>query len=618
MNRITSLDLPSSFENYVNVDGLTLRNLQPLSHINIFVGANNSGKSRFMRLLAMQETFVGQCSQIDLAVVNTEILKSLSEIKAVMGNYGLTEANQVRIDKIIELSKLPKAVNFSTDVYQEWRNTITDWANIGGINRTASSGAGDSTHGADYTQLAIAICNASKNALQALEDVPQSPTSAKLQKVYIPTLRGLRPLDEAHTDFYAKRTLEDYFSNNFETSAPEIFTGLSFYDKLMGLLLGSHVERKIIAKYQDFISQTLYEGRTVTLIPSLKNKVVTVKIGKEEEQPIYMLGDGVQASIILSFLPYILADKPTFFFIEEPEFHLHPGLQRKIFEFFATQKQHTFFFTTHSNHLLDITLDLEECTIFNFSKQIEHDHKDDEQTPFVVVENVDSGHTSSLQQLGVRNSSVFLVNATVWVEGVTDRWYLRAMLASYMRHLIQKGNSRIKIEEDTHYSFVEYSGSNINHWSFLNREEHPIEVERLCSRAIVVMDEDGQKKISRKEELKDILGDRLILLPCREIENLLDYSILLAVVAEYEKIPESNFQDFTYEKYKGEPIGRFIENKMLKNEFNRQGGYAEQSGTLKSKVDFCKKAEPKIHYENLPLSTQEVIQKIYNFICDHN
>jgi hypothetical protein len=39
------------FENYYDTQGNILEEIASLSHINIFVGANNSGKSRFMRAL---------------------------------------------------------------------------------------------------------------------------------------------------------------------------------------------------------------------------------------------------------------------------------------------------------------------------------------------------------------------------------------------------------------------------------------------------------------------------------------------------------------------------------------------------------------------------------------
>ena len=57
---------------------------------------------------------------------------------------------------------------------------------------------------------------------------------------------------------------------------------------------------------------------------------------------------------------------------------------------------------------------------------------------------------------------------------------------------------------------------------------------------------------------------------------------------------------------------------MLKKSFTRKGGYKGDSGTIKDKVSFCKKALEKITYEDLPESTKEVIQSIYKFILSQN
>jgi Predicted ATP-dependent endonuclease of the OLD family len=307
----------------------------------------------------------------------------------------------------------------------------------------------------------------------------------------------------------------------------------------------------------------------------------------------------------------------TFFFIEEPEMYLHPGLQRKILQFYDSLRQHTFFLTTHSNHFLDITIDFKNVSIFTFNKILD-DSENDEKEPNFTFEAVDSGCQSSLELLGVRNSSVFLVNATIWVEGITDRWYLRKMLNSYMDYLEEKGELELRLEEDTHYSFVEYGGANITHWSFLDYEEKPIEVERLCGKAIVIIDGDGEKRERRKDDLQNALGERLIPLPCREIENLLPYKILKEVVKEYENNEDLSLPEFTYDAYKDEYLGTFIESKMLKNKFNRRGGYKEESGTIRRKTDFCERASRKIKYADLPESTQIIIKNIYEFIYKQN
>ena len=424
-----------------------------------------------------------------------------------------------------------------------------------------------------------------------------------------------------YTYFLAKK---DYFSTDI-SSPPEVFTGLSLYDDIMAMLLGDNKQRKKIAEYQEFITKIFFENKPVTLIPSLEEKAVIVKIGNEKERPIFHLGDGIQSAIIMSFLPFI-REEPTFFFIEEPEIYLHPGLQRKILDFFAAQSRHTFFLTTHSNHFLDLTIDVKDVSIFTFRKKLSQEEETDEQTPTFVVESVEGGNSSSLELLGVRNSSVFLVNATIWVEGITDRWYLRKMLNSYMEYLKEDGSLSLSLEEDVHYSFVEYGGNNITHWSFLDNEEHPIEIDRLCAKALVIVDKDGDTKLARKDKLNSLLGERLVVLPAREIENLLPYNVIKEVILEYEKNPNLQLPDKAYSSYQNNYLGTFIEEQVFKDQpCSRKGGYKDgsgstkkRSGTISNKPSFCNKALPKIRYPDLPSSTQEVIQKIYKFIKDQN
>jgi AAA domain, putative AbiEii toxin, Type IV TA system len=446
----------------------------------------------------------------------------------------------------------------------------------------------------------------------------QADNNAK--RVYIPVLRGLRPLDQYFKDFYGETTLKDYFKDSDDK--PTVFTGLGFYHELRKLKNGTEESRPKIEKYQDFVSESLFEGKNVVLTPHVdeggNEKTVLVKIGNEPEREIHLLGDGIQSAIILTFLPFVTKE-PTYFFIEEPEMYLHPGLQRKILEFFNSDecKHHKIFMTTHSNHFLDITIDIKDVSIFTFRKQLQNTSEE------FVIEAVDGTDQSSLELLGVRNSSVFLVNATIWVEGITDRWYLRKMLNSYMEFLEKKKKLNRKLEEDVHYCFVEYGGSNITHWSFLNKEEHPIVVERLCAKAMVVVDNDGGKKEERKNELlKTLKKDNLIVLPCREVENLLPYEIIKSIVAEYEQIAESMLPTFDYEKYSGKYLGTFIHSKILQGkEPERKGGYKSKSGTIKDKRVFCEKALDKldkIEFSELPDSTQKVIKDIYNFIVNQN
>lgn len=635
MINITAIKLLESFDSYKNTEGEKAEFLEPVSKINIFVGSNNSGKSRFMRELSQQTDYKIKLEMPNLQLLNISLINIIEGLENFIKTFGLTALDDVTLGNLENMRFcIYECLNTNSDTYEVLRSHFSQWSKMTEIQNVVIQQNGQHNWSRANKEGALKkIQIDSERALELLSEIPIYSKETAPQKVYIPTLRGLRSLDNKHTDFYTDKTRQDYFHHQLsgelthleevERKRPEIFTGLSLYERITDLLLGNNADRKLISKYQEFISEKLFEGKSVALIPNQKDKVVIVKIGNEKEQPIHHLGDGIQSTIILTFLPLIMQGQ-TFFFIEEPEMFLHPGLQRKLLDFYSSLKQHTFFLTTHSNHFLDITIDIKDVSIFTFRK-ILGESGEDELTPDFTIEAVDSGCESSLELLGVRNSSVFLVNATIWVEGITDRWYFRKMLESYMKHLETNHELKMRLEEDTHYSFVEYGGANITHWSFLDKEVHPIEVERLCAKALVIIDGDGDNRIERKDKLKKRLKDNLIILPCREIENALPYDVIRQVVLEYEKDENLEIKDFSFESYKDEYLGTFIETKMLKNNPDRQGVYRikpqqgkKTTGTIKDKKGFCEKAKSRIQYADLDGSIKKVVADIYDFIYQQN
>ncbi len=598
-----------------------LKNLKPISKINIFVGANNSGKSMFMRLLSTTKDFLVDTSVIEISEETKEFFSKYSEL--IQNKFSdLYVVDGVSKNSILaflqvflgEMQAHPELSNLLI-YFDTLKSNLESVVKIN-INSTFNHTNGFQNVAPFSPDDIEKIVFESENALAVVNkiiDDCKNDETKDANRVYIPVLRGLRPLDEHFTDYYKNRTNNDYFLENAQdNSTPNIFTGLNFYRELTDLLLGNNEQRRLVQQYQNFIRKNLFGDEPVELVPNQTTKTVVVKIGDEIEREIHLLGDGIQSAIILTFLPFVTKD-PTYFFIEEPEIYLHPGLQRKILEFFDKKcENHKFFLTTHSNHFLDITIDIKDVSIFTFRKRLE-DVEHNEKSANFIIEAVDGTDQSSLELLGVRNSSVFLVNATIWVEGITDRWYLRKMLNSYIEQ-----NGIRKVEEDVHYCFVEYAGSNITHWSFLDEEEYPIEVDRLCSKAILVTDLDGDTKLKRKAKLEAKLGDRLIILNCREIENSLNYEVIKSVVAEYEKIDKTNLPDFSYEDYREIYLGNFIETTVLTENPKRKGGYKGDSGTIKDKVAFCEKALDKIEYSNLPDSTQDIVKRIYDFITEQN
>ncbi|MGB3780877.1 MAG: AAA family ATPase, partial [Tunicatimonas sp.] len=348
-----------------------------------------------------------------------------------------------------------------------------------------------------------------------------------------------------------------------------------------------------------------------------------IGIGGGEEYPIYNLGDGIQSVVILTYPLFFNQGQELLFFIEEPEHGLHPSMQRIFLETLMREEFSSFqyFLTTHSNHLLDITLDIEHISIYTFRKDI--NRTDD---AHFLIENVDNEHINTLELIGVRNSSVFLSNCTIWVEGITDRIYIRKYLDVYQK------DEKVKFKEDLHYSFVEYAGGNITHWSFLEDADadHPnIEVERLCGKLFLITDKDGaglkkdgapnpnrSKKQQRHEKLKRNLDDRYHRLDCREIENTLSPEVLKKVIQDYEKDNATlDFEKLKYESYKNEYLGSFIE----RNVDSASRSYKSESGTIKDKVNFAKKAVTHIEsVKDLSKEARDLTEKLYNFIEGNN
>jgi len=457
------------------------------------------------------------------------------------------------------------------------------------------------------------------------ENLEQSLKLPEFQRIYIPILRGTKPLKHVdhdkfeYVDFYGTRTRKDYFTDEISNKI-EIFTGATSYNEIKRFLLGDLKERKLIAGYEQYLSENFFDNKPIALIPSQSNGVITVKVGDEKERPIYEMGDGIESIIILTMPLFLNKGKNLLLFIEEPEKLLHPGLQRKLIETLLYEEgfeSYQYFITTHSNHLLDITFDFSKISVYTLRKKLDegtHDEKD----PKFSIENLSQGDISALELLGVRNSSVFLSNCTIWVEGITDRLYFRRYLKLYFEHIKNIDEDFVEFKEDFHYSFVEYGGGNITHWSFLDKEDHPINVEKLCGKLFLIADQDKNKD-KRHEELENKLNNRFYCLKCKEVENLLSKKVLLEVIEDYEK-GEPTIEDFEELDYIDKPLGKFIDEKLGTNRTRKVSYSTEKYGsTVREKVGFCKKAiEHTKEWDDLSNEAKDICERIYRFIKENN
>ncbi|MGH0800789.1 AAA family ATPase [Bacillus cereus] len=601
-----------------------INKISNLSKINIFVGSNNSGKSMMLRNLFIENPLLFKPENFDLEKIEQYIDEFKQRAKGILKARGVKDYKNIN-------SEINKFKNLSYIIEGEWH--VPDFYEMID-NLMQSRGQGNimiktprDSDGLDDEEILDTFSFASINDefKQMAADIKEKldypiPENYIFHKVYIPTLRGLRTLKK-NDDYYLRRTKIDYFEDKEQI---DIFTGLNLYEEVKNLLLGSFEDREKITDFQKFLGRTFFDGRRVTLIPRIDSEVLYVKIGEEKEYPIHKLGDGIQSIIIITFPMFNYRDKNLLMFIEEPELFLHPGLQRKLLEAMVNESNSLFqyFITTHSNHFLDLTLDINQISIYSFSKELENSQTKEKGAKF-IVENVSNEDNNVLEMLGVRNSSVFLSNCTIWVEGITDRYYLRHFLKIYINS-VHKG---FEMKEDFHYSFVEYSGNNITHWSFLDEEEldgessySSINVDRICNRLFLITDKDSEKKLSRQEKLREKLKDQFYCLECKEIENILSKKVLLKVIANYEKVEVDKLkftERFTEESYQNEYLGKFIDNKLSIK--TRRGAYGSKSGTISDKLLFCKKAISNIKsIEDLSPEAKKLCEKIFQFIKNNN
>ncbi len=568
-----------------------------LSKVNVFIGQNNSGKSRFLRTVYVDEDFEFDLKQADFSKTVGFITRTHHEVRALLDRCGIQDADDIfqKIDilkkeishfKINKVSENIKLIN-SLGEYYKSKTTIGGWTHKQNTGFTKNP-----------NEILNEIRKIGLEIISFVDNSFSKDFDFRFERIYIPILKGLRPIQlnssnefKEQKDNYKLRTLRDYFKNK-KLENNEIFTGLGLYEDTKALLLGNKDGRVKIKNFEEFLSKNFFEGNSITLIPDINNDSLLIGIG-DDERPIYEYGDGIQMLIILLYPLFFNKDKNLRVFIEEPENSLHPGLQRLFLETLMKEefKNFQYFITTHSNHFLDITLDLNNISIYTFNKK-----KINNSNEFSYhIENTSNDDINILDLIGARNASVFLSNCTIWVEGITDRLYLKKYLEVYQNYLFEQKEINAKFKEDFNFSFIEYGGSNIVHWSFTNELGwDKIQTSRLSSKIFVIADKDSSEenptseKATRLLQLKDKLGDRFKIVDGREIENTISEKILIETVMIIEKKNKNNVvynaDEVRIEKFKYQKLGNFIETNF--------GGikrkYKADSGTIYCKLEFCK------------------------------
>lgn len=201
--------------------------------------------------------------------------------------------------------------------------------------------------------------------------------------------------------------------------------------------------------------------------------------------PLSKTGSGIK-TIILMLLNLIVipklaknSSKRYVYAFEELENNLHPAMQRKVFEYlydFAVKNDVTIFLTTHSHVAINCFYDKQDASMFHIIKN----------QGKAEVKRIESylDKAEILADLDVKASDILQANGIIWVEGPSDRVYIKKWLEVFTDNQFKEGQ---------HYQFLYYGGRLLSQYA-LQEQTELISILTTNRNAAIIIDSDKRNQ----------------------------------------------------------------------------------------------------------------------------